>query len=51
MLATETKQDSCHRLSLPHIELSFGVIGQTLPADHGYGLYSAIAPSSFCVIQ
>jgi CRISPR-associated protein Cas6 len=25
------------------VELSFGVIGQTLPADHGYGLYSAIA--------
>lgn len=29
--------------NLPHVELSFGVIGQTLPADHGYGLYSAIA--------
>lgn len=27
----------------PYIELSFGVVGQTLPADHGYGLYSAIA--------
>ena len=25
------------------VELSFGVIGKTLPADHGYGLYSAIA--------
>ncbi|WP_171974619.1 type I-MYXAN CRISPR-associated protein Cas6/Cmx6 [Leptolyngbya sp. 'hensonii'] len=30
-------------MSLPYVELSFGVIGQTLPADHGYGLYSAIA--------
>jgi CRISPR-associated protein Cas6 len=30
-------------LSLPYVELCFGVIGQTLPADHGYGLYSAIA--------
>ncbi len=29
--------------SLPCVELSFGVVGQTLPADHGYGLYSAIA--------
>jgi CRISPR-associated protein Cas6 len=28
---------------LPHVELSFGISGQTLPADHGYGLYSAIA--------
>ena len=26
-----------------YVELSFGVIGQALPADHGYGLYSAIA--------
>lgn len=25
------------------VELSFGVTGETLPADHGYGLYSAIA--------
>ncbi|KGF72642.1 CRISPR-associated protein Cas6 [Neosynechococcus sphagnicola sy1] len=27
----------------PYVELSFGVIGETLPADHGYGLYSAIS--------
>jgi CRISPR-associated protein Cas6 len=26
-----------------YIELSFSIIGQSLPADHGYGLYSAIA--------
>jgi CRISPR-associated protein Cas6 len=25
------------------VELCFGIVGQTLPADHGYGLYSAIA--------
>ncbi len=25
------------------VELSFGINGETLPADHGYGLYSAIA--------
>ena len=30
-------------VSLPYVELSFGISGQTLPADHGYGLYSAIA--------
>lgn len=29
--------------TLPFVELSFGLTGQTLPADHGYGLYSAIA--------
>ncbi|MCT7961069.1 type I-MYXAN CRISPR-associated protein Cas6/Cmx6 [Laspinema sp. D1] len=28
---------------LPYVEMSFNVIGNTLPADHGYGLYSAIA--------
>ncbi|MCB1307386.1 MAG: type I-MYXAN CRISPR-associated protein Cas6/Cmx6 [Leptospiraceae bacterium] len=25
------------------VELSFGVLGRELPADHGYGLYSAIS--------
>lgn len=35
-------------LNLPYVELSFGVVGQTLPADHGYGLYSAI--SKICPI-
>jgi CRISPR-associated protein Cas6 len=25
------------------VELCFGIVGETLPADHGYGLYSAIA--------
>jgi len=29
--------------NLPHAELSFRVEGQTLPADHGYGLYGAIS--------
>ncbi|WP_460194446.1 type I-MYXAN CRISPR-associated protein Cas6/Cmx6 [Thermosynechococcus sp. FA-CM-4201] len=29
--------------STPYIELSFAVVGDVLPADHGYGLYSAIA--------
>lgn len=27
----------------PYVDLSFEVIGQTLPADHGYGLYSALS--------
>lgn len=43
MLATENKAIGADVLNLPYVELSFGVIGQTLPADHGYGLYSAIA--------
>ncbi|MEH2229757.1 MAG: type I-MYXAN CRISPR-associated protein Cas6/Cmx6 [Nostoc sp.] len=28
---------------LPWVELRFSIIGQTIPVDHGYGLYSAIA--------
>lgn len=43
MLATESNQVREDLLSLPYVELSFGLVGQTLPADHGYGLYSAIA--------
>lgn len=43
MLMTEQGSTSRELGLLPYVELSFGVIGQTLPADHGYGLYSAIA--------
>ncbi len=43
MLAMESPQVGDVSLVKPYIELSFGVIGKTLPADHGYGLYSAIA--------
>jgi CRISPR-associated protein Cas6 len=43
MLAVESPQSGGELVVLPYIELSFGVIGETLPADHGYGLYSAIA--------
>lgn len=43
MLAAETNALGADLLNPPYVELSFGVIGQTLPADHGYGLYSAIA--------
>jgi hypothetical protein len=35
-------------MNVPFVELSFGVIGRTLPADHGYGLYSAITPFLLC---
>jgi len=43
MLATEMQTQSLKMPGSSHIELNFDVIGQTLPADHGYGLYSAIA--------
>ncbi len=43
MLRLETGSIHGELRSLPYVELSFGVVGQTLPADHGYGLYSAIA--------
>jgi CRISPR-associated protein Cas6 len=42
MLAVESPQSGEELVMLPYVELSFGVIGETLPADHGYGLYSAI---------
>jgi hypothetical protein len=43
MVLTENKPNVQELLNVPYVELSFGVIGETLPADHGYGLYSAIA--------
>lgn len=43
MVLTENKPNVQELLNVPYVELSFGIIGETLPADHGYGLYSAIA--------
>jgi CRISPR-associated protein Cas6 len=43
MVYAEAKPNAPSLMELPYVELSFGVIGETLPADHGYGLYSAIA--------
>jgi CRISPR-associated protein Cas6 len=43
MVLTENKPNVQELLNMSYVELSFGVIGETLPADHGYGLYSAIA--------
>lgn len=43
MLVSDKKQIATNSLTVPYVELSFGVIGTSLPADHGYGLYSAIA--------
>lgn len=43
MLVSDQESLKTERLAVPYVELSFGVTGQTLPADHGYGLYSAIS--------
>lgn len=43
MLDTQHLLGQDVEVNLPYVELSFGVVGQTLPADHGYGLYSAIS--------
>ncbi len=43
MLVSDQESLKTDSLTMPYVELSFGVIGKTLPADHGYGLYSAIS--------
>jgi CRISPR-associated protein Cas6 len=43
MLATDLAGVRTNESNLPHVELSFKIFGQTLPADHGYGLYSTIS--------
>ncbi len=42
MLVTH-KDTEISAFNLPYVELNFGLTGQTLPADHGYGLYSALS--------
>lgn len=42
MLATRQASQSIAEASSPHVELCFRVIGETLPADHGYGLLSSV---------
>lgn len=42
MFANQRNQHELTELHLPYVELSFGVVGETLPADMGYGLYSAV---------
>ncbi|MBW4558281.1 MAG: type I-MYXAN CRISPR-associated protein Cas6/Cmx6 [Trichormus sp. ATA11-4-KO1] len=43
MLTSQSEEQQIKEFNLPDVEMSFGISGQTLPADHGYGLYSAIA--------
>lgn len=42
MVATKERLKDNSSDNLPYIDLSFSVIGESLPADHGYGLYSAL---------
>jgi CRISPR-associated protein Cas6 len=43
MLITQNYQAKQGTGHSPHVELCFSISGRSLPADHGYGLYSAIA--------
>jgi CRISPR-associated protein Cas6 len=43
MLCADMVRDQSLDRLMTFVELSFGITGNTLPADHGYGLYSAIA--------
>ncbi|MCC0179847.1 type I-MYXAN CRISPR-associated protein Cas6/Cmx6 [Waterburya agarophytonicola K14] len=38
----EEQQENIELIQNPYIELAFPVIGQSLPIDHGYQLYSAL---------
>jgi len=42
MLLTQNNLNAEQNIDSTFVELSFSVIGQTLPADHGYGLFSAL---------
>ena len=41
-LKTEEQCDDIELIQNPYIELAFPVMGQSLPIDHGYQLYSAL---------
>ena len=41
-LKTEEQYDDIELIQNPYIELTFPVMGQSLPIDHGYQLYSAL---------
>jgi CRISPR-associated protein Cas6 len=43
MLSLQETKINQNSNTFPHVDLSFQVIGQSLPADHGYGLYSALS--------
>lgn len=43
MLTLHENQPSRQGSNSPYVELSFGITGESLPADHGYGLLAAIS--------
>ncbi|MEB3828827.1 type I-MYXAN CRISPR-associated protein Cas6/Cmx6 [Phormidium sp. CCY1219] len=43
MLTLHENQPSRQGSKSPYVELSFGITGESLPADHGYGLLAAIS--------
>jgi hypothetical protein len=38
MLMSQSEEQQIKEFNLPDVEMSFEISGQTLPADHGYGL-------------
>jgi CRISPR-associated protein Cas6 len=42
MLTLEQATSASIHAVTPYVDLSFSVVGETLPADHAYGLYSAL---------
>lgn len=42
MLISEFVLDRQSEAVIPIVELTFSIVGSNLPADHGYGLYSAL---------
>jgi CRISPR-associated protein Cas6 len=42
MLTLETQDGLLSNPTTPYVDLSFQVLGEALPADHGYGLYAAL---------
>ncbi|MEL6440843.1 MAG: type I-MYXAN CRISPR-associated protein Cas6/Cmx6 [Cyanobacteria bacterium J06621_8] len=42
MLVTQKSQNSLPNIDSTNVELCFSVVGKVIPADHGYGLYSAL---------
>jgi CRISPR-associated protein Cas6 len=42
MLTLDTEISAPIHAAIPYVDLSFSIVGDALPAEHGYGLYSAL---------
>lgn len=42
MLTLHQEENSLFNPTTPYVDLRFKILGDTLPADHGYGLYAAL---------